>query len=387
MSNVKGMMISDRPSASVGGGAAPAPGPGVNIGNYKGVMLCNRPFAGVAATSKANQKVAPSAFLTGVPTQSIGANIPINKEHHVVVNRTKKHTALSRHKKWLADLQKTKDQLEGEMMAEEEFKADKKAAFMDRERKMRAAVRGIDAESKYDDDDDDYAESEAKGGYGSADDYDSDVEERAPPKAAAKKEAKQSKPMWARTEEAAKEVEDEEDEDEAEKLLNFAAGLDFDKYVDDLEVRAMMDQVKARVDELEVAIAEEDDNATRKEELAEAKEQRAELEKMLTGRSGKALGALTQANLDSYNSDGDEEEDYAAQDDDLMSVAESVLSTSRVHSKQSAKAMVQAAKKRVEVPQMKLAAPRVVIHNEEPTRLTKKNDPSNLPYMHRNPAV
>ena len=26
---------------------------GVSIGNYKGVMLCNRPFAGVTATAKA----------------------------------------------------------------------------------------------------------------------------------------------------------------------------------------------------------------------------------------------------------------------------------------------------------------------------------------------
>ena len=52
------MMMSERPSGvsgmgssmgsgSMGGGGAPA----VSIGNYKGVMLCNRPFAGVAAAA------------------------------------------------------------------------------------------------------------------------------------------------------------------------------------------------------------------------------------------------------------------------------------------------------------------------------------------------
>ena len=30
---------------------------------------------------------------------------------------------------------------------------------------------------------------------------------------------------------------------------------------------------------------------------------------------------------------------------------------------------------------------RVVVHNEDPMRLLKAKDPSNLPYMHRNPAV
>ena len=51
MGDVKGMMISDRPSAggpSSGSASGSGSSPGVNIGNYKGVMLCNRPFAGVS---------------------------------------------------------------------------------------------------------------------------------------------------------------------------------------------------------------------------------------------------------------------------------------------------------------------------------------------------
>jgi len=84
--------------------------------------------------------------------------------------------------------------------------------------------------------------------------------------------------------------------------------------------------------------------------------------------------------------DGDEQED------DLISMAETVLSRASmrsIHSKASTKMLINAAKNRSDAPRavVPFLAPRVVIHNEEPTRLTKKNDPSNLPYMHRNPAV
>ena len=43
MDGGKGVMMSERPSGGGGGGGGDA---GVSIGNYKGVMLCNRPFAG-----------------------------------------------------------------------------------------------------------------------------------------------------------------------------------------------------------------------------------------------------------------------------------------------------------------------------------------------------
>merc|ERR550537_1050831 len=64
--------------------------------------------------------------------------------------------------------------------------------------------------------------------------------------------------MWALTEDKADKQAEADDEEEAEELLDFAAGLDFDKFIDDMEVRAMMEQVKGRVDELESAIAEEE---------------------------------------------------------------------------------------------------------------------------------
>jgi len=41
------------------------------------------------------------------------------------------------------------------------------------------------------------------------------------------------------------------EEDEADELLRFAESLDFDQYLDDLEVRSAMEQAKAQLEALE----------------------------------------------------------------------------------------------------------------------------------------
>ena len=52
------------------------------------------------------------------------------------------------------------------------------------------------------------------------------------------------KPLWAMTEEKATEIAREKQDEEVEELLSFAQGLDFEKYIDDMEIATMMDQVK-----------------------------------------------------------------------------------------------------------------------------------------------
>lgn len=56
-----------------------------------------------------------------------------------------------------------------------------------------------------------------------------------------------------------------EDEDE---LIAFAKGLDFDKYIDDLEVHTMMERVKARIAQLEHETTEEERRDIEAEERA-----------------------------------------------------------------------------------------------------------------------
>ena len=48
---------------------------------------------------------------------------------------------------------------------------------------------------------------------------------------------------------------DEEDEDD---LLDFATGLNFEKYMDDVEIKTMMEIVKNRINELERESKQED---------------------------------------------------------------------------------------------------------------------------------
>ena len=73
-----------------------------------------------------------------------------------------------------------------------------------------------------------------------------DKEERAEPKPEKPKVSKAdaSKPKWALTEEKADLVED----DEADELVDFANNLDYDAYIDDLEVRQALSVIRERID-------------------------------------------------------------------------------------------------------------------------------------------
>lgn len=81
--------------------------PAVSIGNYKGVMLCNRPFAGMVGTSKGLTASAKHAFVCGNVGDKLGTNVPISSKEKLITadQRPKKETALQRHRKSTAVLQ------------------------------------------------------------------------------------------------------------------------------------------------------------------------------------------------------------------------------------------------------------------------------------------
>ena len=124
------MMMSERPSGSVTGAGSSMGGnaPAVSIGNYKGVMLCNRPFAGVAAAAHgargADGKKQPFRSAV-VPKEALGLN-PAREQRRVSMSGPKKNknSALSRHKKWLYQLQKAKEQFRAEAEAKEQAEAE-----------------------------------------------------------------------------------------------------------------------------------------------------------------------------------------------------------------------------------------------------------------------
>lgn len=179
--------------------------------------------------------------------------------------------------------------------------------------------------------------------------------------------AKTNKPAWALTEDKAESATDEKMFEDEDDLLNFASGLDFEKYIDDLEVHTMMERVKKRITELEREVSEEQ----KREADSEA---RGPLRLKLEAKEG-GHAELTQ----------EEKDEYAAAKE-LLSEADELKG---IHSQRSAAAIYRQAKdKEDDGPPRILNQPKIVTHEEsEGARMEIKNNPSNLPYIHRNPAV
>lgn len=74
----------------------------------------------------------------------------------------------------------------------------------------------------------------------------------------AKASSAQYKPAWAMTEQAAGEQDDELRQGEEDELLEFARGLDFDRYIGDVEVQTVMERLRRRIADLEREVAIED---------------------------------------------------------------------------------------------------------------------------------
>lgn len=335
------MMMSERPSGSVnmgsssmgGGGNAPA----VSIGNYKGVMLCNRPFAGVAAAAHgargSDGKKQPFRSAV-VPHEALGLN-PAREQRRVGLPGPKKNknSALSRHKRWLFQLQKAKEQFRAEAEAKEQQDQDAKRKFAEQQAALRAQVRetledavdqaekelamqdarrerlAADREerrrrrreeeeataeaqfaSKYDEGNDD-------GGTGAGEGM-IEREQRREREAAQRRQVAenaedskwfdegkeedngalsraQQKKLASRGKPAwamTAEAKEAAEEREADELLDFANNLDIDDYLDDLEVRAALEAVQDRVSRLREEKAQldaEDAVAARESKYAE----------------------------------------------------------------------------------------------------------------------
>ena len=263
--------MADLQSSSGGGSMNGGGAPAVSIGNYKGVMLCNRPFAGAGGAAakggagSADVGGAGKSFRTGVMPKPHGANVCITSKeiNPAIANREKKQTALHRHRAWLSELQGTKDHLEAKFMDHVSSKEDSKARFMQREARWRARVRARDGgggggggggemESLGPETSSDgggeyynYAASDAgaaaSGRAGLADAplaADSEVMSQLGKLAAAESRREKTggkvaaRPKWAMTEEAAAVDDAAAEDDEVAEMLAFADGLDFDKYME-----------------------------------------------------------------------------------------------------------------------------------------------------------
>jgi len=321
-------------------------------------MLCNRPFAGVEPNSKTTSEADKSSFRCGVVTDSAGSNVSINNLFEKTrIKRPKKETALTKHRKWLVELQSTKDRLETQYVEDNQRKVEELHKFTEREQKMRQLAR----ESHHGSDDkqsENHKEPESKS-----------------PEVKKKVGVKMPRPAWALSKDAADEKAEEKLNDEDEELLEFAKGLDFDKYIDDLEVQTMIDRVQQRVSELEREVVDE---------------KQREAEHGL--RQEMKLQAKDEADDENYSNNIESE----SKDDQYTAAAKSLLSASdsdlkNVHSTKSIAAIVKSTVGKEAKADSKagkaINEPIIVTHQTSDGRIENQHQINKLPYMNRNPAV
>jgi hypothetical protein len=253
-----------------------------SAGNYKGVMLCNGPFGGFAVATKVPQSDGKVSFATGLVAQQVGVPMVGFNSRMRSTKRSKEDTVLTKHRKWLADLQRRKDTAELILVKEITAKEEAKQRFSAHEAKMRALIKqklllqgckdlenvtkciradpvGMEtqAEAKHEHMSYAYAEREKNFDVKS-------LEEALPLSPLASSVLPSSKSAGKETERAAEGMKlsaaiDKGDEDD---LLNFADSLDFTKFIDDMEVHSMIRRLQRRIGELENEVKSEEARKT-----------------------------------------------------------------------------------------------------------------------------
>jgi hypothetical protein len=416
------MMMSERPSngGSLGGGASA----GVSIGNYKGVMLCNRPFGGVAAA--AHKAISGGdgnvPFRSAViPHEPLGLNPSRERRAMIRVDRKKKNSALSRHKKWLKQLQKAKEQFQEQAIIEENAKEERRKKFAAQQAALRAEVRNtvedavdeVDAlemaatklaEAEEINDRAIEAEMRKLNMYEQKNQEENEgKEEQILGKAQLKRaNNNKSKPAWALTEDQKDQLEDEE----ADDLMDFANNLDVDKYLDDLEVRAALESVRQRIQELDNEEEEEEDadlENNAENDYGSKYEEKDSNENQKPRKKRVKKVKLTKESLNALIGENDEGK---KQDDDARSIAShasarSVLSDVKsLRGIHSARSLAQLAKQTAKemgkngagplaaIPEKPFIPPKIsVVDEKKGIREEIKDRASGLPYLHRNPAI
>eukprot|EP00736_Rhodelphis_marinus_P003526 Rmarinus@m.11159 len=275
------------------------------ISNYKGVMLCDRPSAPNAAKS-----AGPKPFLSAVmPVEQLGLNPPKMVHHAALIESVKtKPSYLDRHKQWLSEFARFKQQKKREAEVQKDREEQKKKQFDEYSKRLRDAIRNGT-------EDVDFllpraapcASGNGGGGKtvcpgpgevgqrlledvlgssdigisvaprspptrksardGSSPDRKETIQrpssaprERAPdrpvvekpkPKKSRKDRELAAMPAWALTEEKVAERDELREAQEVDDLLDFVSDLNYEAYVEDFEVRQALEVVRQRVEELQ----------------------------------------------------------------------------------------------------------------------------------------
>lgn len=374
----------------------------VGIGNYKGVMLCNRPFAGSGLSAKQPSSGESNSFKGGVVPSEVGISSGINAKEKNKFRRPKKETVLTKHKKWLADLQKEKDKLELQYMEEMRSKEESQRKFQEQETKMRLLAKqaiSSAASSIADSKPETTSPQQYSQSSSTSMDY-KDSDYKSIPKLNLNKHSSSNsdniniapskanhRPAWAMTETAAVKADEEKELYDDEGLLDFAKNLDYDKYIADVEIKQMMERLRKRINDMEKDISNDEKRTQEAEERTARKDLLALLNENLNNLQMNDNGAGNNTN----NEEIEAAKAVLLSDEEMQAV----------HSTKSVAAMVKAARDKYTTATSKKKAsdgvaldnrasngPLIVVHEpSEGTRLEGKNNVSNLPYIHRNPAI
>lgn len=213
-----------------GGAFAAAPPPVDGLGNYKGVMLCNRP---VEESSNARMRSATDNSMPPFKStvregerEQIGLQPAKKLEPRDVVKTRGPSAALRRHMQWIKELQV-------QVADEHQRIADDDAAQANRQQKMAVLFKQQR---------DNIKELKSSGLNTTSDvkKLENHLMMKAKPKSV-------KKPLWAMTEEEKDGAEDEE----AAALIEFAESLDFEKYLGDAEFRQNLRIMQDRAQRLQ----------------------------------------------------------------------------------------------------------------------------------------
>lgn len=427
-------------------------------GNYKGVMLCSRPAdsapsAGAVGSAHLSPTLgAPQFRPVGFPPEPLGLNpakdnagTNVAKAHEEAARRRAAapnvghENFLNKHRRWLSEMAKQKAELNDELEATAHAAKEKRRRFSEyckatRDSGIRTSMTASAAPAA-----EPTTQSTGEVAAARAPEEEAPVPataERAaaqapvaklPARAAAKTKGGTNKPKWAMTEEEA----DDADDAEADALVDFASGLDYTSFIDDLEVRQALSVIKERIDAQKALIqaAARAEEISEDEALAAVAEASAldgddwkasflnkwnaahgedDVESVRSGgsrasrRAGGQAAGETQPDWDSSTNAGDRVSrgPPATAVEMAKSLLESNPDLASKHSLRSLAAVVQTATGKAEgggapathslrdmmasdLPPLKLVT---IVDGSKPAG-GKKVDASNLPYLHRNPAI
>jgi len=323
------MDAADPPKVDASFSAGPAPIGG--LGNYKGVMLCNRPpDDGIGPRGGADGDTHAPFVAAAAPTYRDPLGLPPCKKHEqfTEVKTRGPSAALRRHCQWIKELQgqvKEEQQRAGDIQKQND---ERKQNMQEIFKQQRDAIRSLKKEQR---------QIEPH-----------ELEAILRPKA-----KKKAKPLWAMTDAEREDFEEEE----AADLIQFADDLDFDKYVGDLEFRQCLQAVSDRAKKLQrerdafkdALIQEYNGKGDDDDDESSTGDTASALGDGLSQRGGRRPPGATgrpgvdhRPDWDSSTAYGD---DHGSVDHDVKSVAESVLEArphmKGVHSKGSVQRIIE----------------------------------------------